>query len=121
MIEKYDPNKFLKENKSLLTEMANLSTKITGLSHGTIFMSNRDSSHNARVKFYRGRPGREIENAIISISKTPEIIHDPLSMTTKEKNEVFAFVKLNYTKLMTFWLRGEEFYLDEFIRKLKSI
>jgi len=103
------------------TEMSNLDKEDTEFSHGTIFISNMDSSHSARVKFYRGLPKKGSDNSIISISKNPEIIHDPLNMTKKEKEEVFKFIKLNYIKLMTFWIRGEELLSSKFIKSLIKI
>ena len=106
---------------SRFTEMANLDTDDTGLSHGTIYISNRNSSHSARIKFYRGSPKKDALNAIVTISNNPEIIHDPFKMTVKEKEEVFKFIKLNYRKLLTFWIRGEELILTKFIKSLKKI
>ena len=46
----------LKEDKEFLLEMANLSIKITGLSRGIIYISNRQGSHGARIKYFRNNP-----------------------------------------------------------------
>lgn len=111
----------MEQYKQKFIEMANLGKEDTGLSHGIIYVSVQNSSHNARIKYYRTSPKKDAPNAIISIAKNPEIIHDTLKLTVKEKEEIFKFVSLNYRKLLTFWIRGDEMISSKFIASLRKI
>lgn len=106
--------------KQKFIEMANLGKEDTGLSHGTIYISVQNSSHSARIKYYRTSPKKDAPNAIITISKNPEIIHDAIDLTAKEKEEIFKFISLNYKKLLMFWIRGEEMISSKFIASLRK-
>lgn len=110
-----------KPYKKRFIEMANLGKEDTGLSHGVIFISVQNSSHSARVKYYRSTPKKDTLNTVITIDKEPRIIHDPIGLTVKEKEEIFQFIKLNYRKLLSFWIRGEEMISSKFIASLKKI
>ena len=54
------------KHDTYLSEMSNLRTDDTGLSTGTIYVSAKEGNHGARVKFYRGRPGKDKPSASIS-------------------------------------------------------
>lgn len=111
----------MKMYKQKFIEMANLGKEDTGLSHGTIYISVQNSSHSARVKYYRTSPKKDAPNAVITISKNPEIIHDDIKLTIKEKEEIIKFVSINYRKLLTFWIRGDEMISSKFIASLRKI
>ena len=107
-----------KEEK--LIEMANLSVTTTGLSKGTIYISNRQGKHGARIKYYRNNPGKS-SSASISISETPEVVSDKLKLTTKEKKELFKFVELNYSLLLKYWDSGETMIITDVLSQIKKI
>ncbi len=106
-----------------LSEMSNLRTTDTGLSTGTIYVSAKEGNHGARVKYYRGRPGKDKPSASISIAREPVVLEDSLTppIKTQEQKEVIAFVKKNYTKLKNIWDTGLELYKDEWDTLVNSL
>lgn len=106
-----------------LSEMSYLRTTDTGLSTGTIYVSAKEGNHGARVKYYRGRPGKDKPSASISIAKEPVVLEDSLTppIKTQEQKEVIAFVKKNYTKLKNIWDTGLELYKDEWDTLVNSL
>ena len=77
-----------------------------------------------KIKYYRGRCGKNNLNVSITINKKPEISEKTLNITAKEKKEIFEYVKLNYKQLLKIWNKGNRLYkdeLDKIVKKLKKI
>jgi len=113
-----------KEEVIELREMANLRSKQTGLTKGTIYISTKEGNHGPRVKFYRDRPKESSSSASITISKDPELVEDSVNITSKEFKEVSQFILLNLKSLLDFWNSGAYWYTDEvdkFKKELKKI
>ena len=111
----------LVKKDNILKEMANLSIEKTGLDHGTIYISSEEGHHGPRIKYYRGKPGKNITSASISISKNPEVKEDSLNLKASEKNELFKFVILNKKRLLYMWNHGMEMIDDEWDKHKRSL
>lgn len=87
-----------------LFEMANISSKDTGLSNDNliIYISTKQGSHGPRVKvFKKGKPNSTIS---FSISKEPEILtSNILKITSKEISEIKYWISINSIELLKLW------------------
>jgi len=110
----------VREDVEPLSEMANLPVNRTGLSHGIIYVSNRQGQHGPRIKYYRKNPGRT-PSASISIAIEPEILEDSIGISTIERDELFIFVRKNYTFLLKIWNEGEQMTIDEWLDGIRKI
>jgi hypothetical protein len=113
MIERYTPE-FSK--KDIIKEMSNLPIDRTGLDYGTIYISSEECHHGPRIKFYRGKPGKDQLSASITISKNPEVIEDAIKLKSSEVGKLFKFVIINKKKLLYMWYHGSEMMTDTWDR-----
>lgn len=91
-----------------LVEMANLTERDTNVP-GTIFISTALGSHGPRVKWYPGRPGRELPCLILSIGADPVIRDDflPGHVSAGILPSLKDWVGTNADGLLRFWNEGE--------------
>src|SRR5579862_2902491 len=97
-----------------LFEMANLRQDRTGIP-GTIYISTRQASHAARVKYFLDRPGRGVHSFSVSIGPKPEIVENslPERVVDERGKQVIEWVRLNHEKLANFWTNGTTWFDNE--------
>jgi hypothetical protein len=97
-----------------LFEMANLRQRQTGIL-GTIYISTRQASHAAKVKYFVGRPGNGVASFSVSIGPDPQVIENslPENVTSRMSPLVIEWVRLNHEKLTRFWNLGTTWFDDE--------
>ncbi len=115
--------KVLKEEQIL--EFSNFMADETGLTSGTIYVSEEEKRHLPRIKYYRG-VGSRGDSATIKISKPPEVIEKASSfkLNSREKKEIFAFINKNYDHLLYYWKNVRDMSNEESVawgRKIKKI
>lgn len=99
-----------------LFEMANLSSKITGM-RGQVWISTNTGreKHWARVKYTF-----ENKEAVISFSHDEEtkIQHNDQDISLKRLNKVIEWVELNKKVLLEYWVSRGKITTDEVLKKL---
>lgn len=91
-----------------LIEMANLTERDTNVP-GTIFISTALGSHGPRVKWYPGRPGRDLPCLVLSIA-TDLVVRDdflPGHVSASVLPSLKDWVGTNSADLLRFWNEGE--------------
>lgn len=106
-------------------EMANLSTKDTGV-EGTMYISTRRASHGPRTKWYPGRGGMDTPCLTITIADPPAVINNGLEPREAKRGSGPAteWTALNAAELLRFWNDGTGWTIDElfaFVRTLKKL
>lgn len=91
-----------------LIEMANLTERDTNVP-GTIFISTALGSHGPRVKWYPGRPGRDLPCLSLSIAADPVVRDDslPSHVSAGVLTSLTNWVGTNADGLLRFWSEGE--------------
>ena len=91
-----------------LIEMANLTERDTNVP-GTIFISTALGSHGPCVKWFPGRPGRDLPCLILSIANDPMIRDDflPHHVSASVLPDLKEWVGMNADGLLRFWNDGE--------------
>lgn len=119
--EKLTPYKSQIENESnseMLFEMAGLVPEKTGI-HTKIWIHHKTGKekHGARIKV------RDKDKNLfpLTIAHDPKWIEGEPNLSARDKQEAVAWVKLNYTQLMHFWLHGDDINLETFLPKLKKL
>jgi hypothetical protein len=97
-----------------LLEMANLPTQKTGVD-GVIYISTAPGGHGPRVKWYAGRPARNVPFLSVSIERQPRAFnhHLPKRVFDAASLQVIAWVAANETALLDFWNNGHGWIDDE--------
>jgi hypothetical protein len=97
-----------------LVEMVNLPTKYTGLA-GTVFISTAMGSHGPRVKWFPGRPGRDLPCLVVTLETPPRALNEGLPVPVAREGERLTspWVERNRDALLTFWREGTSWDVDE--------
>lgn len=97
-----------------LVEMVNLPTRYTGLA-GTVFISTAMGSHGPRVKWFPGKPGRELPCLVVTLETPPRALNEGLSAPEAREGErlVTPWVESNRQALLHFWRDGTSWDVDE--------
>ena len=103
-------------------EMANLSSKQTGLTGGVIFISTAMANHGPRVKFFL-KAGRSQRSFSVTIGVDPKVIANSLPEKTLNKfaGPVIEWVKQNQAALEHFWYKGDEMMSEQMTAFLASL
>lgn len=108
-----------------LNEFANLDTDDTGLSNGVIFIGtkysyNRQILYGAIVKYTD--ENNTMFKISVSISDNPKII-EGIKDSVSEKNlkELYKWIRINKTKLLDYWEKGNTYITKKFIESLIKI
>ena len=90
-----------------LFDMVNLPAADTGVT-GVVYVSTAQGSHGPRVKWFPGRPGRDLPSLSVTIDVIPRVINHGLpEREARQAGEaVSAWVVLNRTSLISFWNDG---------------
>lgn len=114
-----------KLNPRLFAEMANLSSKVTGLGNQNyiIYISTKQGSHGARVKIYKkGQAGRNKPRTSISIEQDPQVLEDNLNPPKQVLSDVKYWVSINHVKLLELWNADfENVLIDEYIQDFEKV
>ena len=105
--------KEIRKEAEALFEMANLSTKSTGLPY-VISISSKNANHSARIKI-----AKERNHFICSVTVEEQRVIGKCDLKQKEINKIKKWVKLNKEALLELWEYRITF--DEFIKKVKGI
>lgn len=112
-------------NARLFAEMANLSSRVTGLNDQNyiVYVSTRQGSHGARVKiFKKSQAGRNKPSVSISIEQEPQVLEDNLRPPKEVLAEVKYWVSINRVKLLELWNADfENVLIDEYIQEFEKI
>jgi len=97
-----------------LIEMVNLPTKYTGVS-GTVFISTAMGSHGPRVKWFPGKPGRDLPCLVVTLETPPRALNEGLAAPVARDGErlVVPWVESNRDALLRFWREGTSWDVDE--------
>ncbi len=97
-----------------LVEMVNLPTRYTGLS-GTVFISTAMGPHGPRVKWFPGKPGRDLPCLVEMLETPPRALNQGLSVPVAGEGErlVAPWVESNRAALLRFWREGTSWDVDE--------
>lgn len=97
-----------------LVEMVNLPTKYTGLD-GVVYVSTAQGAHGPRVKWYPGRPGRDLPCLSVTVGDAPQATNHrlPPRVAAAAAEPLTAWVALNRSSLLSFWQQGHEWTIDE--------
>jgi hypothetical protein len=95
-------------------DVVNLATRETGVT-GTIFVSTAQGAHGPRVKWYPGRPGREVACLTMTLEAVPQVINHGLSRIQASSGEaqLREWVRMNRAALLDFWENGVFWTRDE--------
>jgi hypothetical protein len=97
-----------------LVEMVNLPTKYTGLA-GTVFISTAMGSRAPRVKWFPGRPGRDLPCLTLTLEMPPRAVNEGLPAPVAREGErlVGPWLESNRDALLRFWREGTSWDVDE--------
>jgi hypothetical protein len=97
-----------------LVEMVNLPTRYTGLA-GTVFISTAMGPHGPRVKWFPGRPGRDLPCLVVTLETPPRALNEGLPAPVARDGErlVTPWVESNREALLRFWRDGTSWDVDE--------
>ena len=97
-----------------LIEMANVSTKDTGI-EGVISITTVQGSHGARVKWCPGRPGRDTPSLSVTVAQTAQVVshNRPARVVAAAGTQVVVWVSLNRPAVLEFWNNGESWTRDD--------
>lgn len=108
-----------------LVEMVNLPTRYTGVV-GTVFISTAMGAHGPRVKWFPGKPGRDLPCLVMTLETPPRAINEGLPVPVAREGErlVRPWVESNRDALLRFWRDGTSWDVDEvqaFVRGLSRM
>jgi hypothetical protein len=97
-----------------LVEMVNLPTRYTGLA-GTVFISTAMGPHGPRVKWFPGKPGRDLPCLVVTLETPPRALNEGLAGPVAREGErlVTPWVESNRPALLRFWREGTSWDVDE--------
>jgi hypothetical protein len=97
-----------------LVEMVNLPTRYTGLA-GTVFISTAMGSHGPRVKWFPGKPGRDLPCLVVTLETPPRALNEGLPGPVAREGErlVGPWVESNRPALLQLWREGTSWDVDE--------
>lgn len=95
-------------------DMANLTTRHTGV-EGTIYISTQQGQHGPRIKWYPGRPGRDLPCLGVPFETPSRVINQglPPRVARDGEREAVAWAQMNRDALLRFWADGLAWTLDE--------
>lgn len=108
-----------------LYEMSNLDTNDTGLSGGVVWIGTKYAygiqiGHGARIK-YTDENNTNFKISV-SISDDPKVVAGKEdSVSAKNLKELYKWIKINKTKLLDYWEKGDTYITKKFITSLKKI
>ena len=95
-----------------------------GLSGGVVWIGTKNAYdtqivHGARIKYtYENNTSFKIS---VSISDNPEVVAGKEdSVSTKNLKELYKWVRINKTKLLDYWEKGDTYMTTKFIASLKK-
>jgi len=106
-------------------DVTNLSTRRTGLD-GVVYASTAQGQHGPRIKWYPGRPGRDVPCLVVTLETPPRAINQglPARVARDVGKQVAAWAELNRVALLSYWNGGlgwtEEEH-DAFLDGLKKL
>ena len=97
-----------------LVEMVNLPTRYTGIS-GTVFISTAMGAHGPWVKWFPGKPGRDIPCLVVTLEEPPRAVNEGLAAPVAREGErlMRPWVERNREALLHFWRDGTSWDVDE--------
>jgi len=125
IIERLNELNLLDNDLVPLHEMSNLDTDDTGLSGGVVWIGTKYAyvtqiGHGARIK-YTDENNTKFK-IIVSISDDPKVVAGKEdSVSAKNLRELYKWVKINKTKLLDYWEKGDNYITKKFIVGLKKI
>lgn len=113
-----------KELEKYLWEMANLSSKVTGIDQVIIWASSAQDGakrHGPRVKI-SARPTSKIDSNdlfVLTIQDNPQVVAGESYLSTDTLEDVKTWVSLNKGVLLSYW--KNEITTDEFLEQLVKL
>jgi hypothetical protein len=97
-----------------LFDMVNLPRKDTGVD-GTIYISTAQGAHGPRIKWFPGRPGRDVPCLTVTLEDPTRVLNHglPSALARRAEPALLAWVVRNRADLLRFWNEGLSWTRDE--------
>ena len=104
LLERFNDFLIRREDKLLLWEMSNLTSRSTNLPF-VIFVNSggEKSKHTARIKVVKGIKWKPGEDVTIQIEGVPRVIGKNSLLTQDDFNKIMIWVNLNRETIMQYW------------------